>query len=57
MVKANQTYYLTLEMDWTDEEISPDFSVVVYGLGGGEVGILSKDRRESAQLPDILTNG
>ena len=56
-VKAKQTYFLTVEMDWTDEEISPDFSVVVHGLGGGKVMILRQDRKESDQLPDILSNG
>ena len=54
---AMQTYYLTLEMDWRDEEISPDFSVVVHGMSGGPVHILKSDRKESAQLPDITLSG
>ena len=44
-------------MDWRDEEISPDFSVVLHGLGGGPVHILKSDRKESAQLPDITLSG
>ena len=38
-LKAGVIYYLTLEMNWLDEEISPDFSVVVYGMGNGNVHI------------------
>ena len=52
-VKAMNTYFLTLEMDWRDEETSPDFSVVIHGMGGGPVHIRKRDGKESDQLPVI----
>ena len=56
-VKAGTTYNIGLELDWSDEEIARDFSVVVHGMGGGGLTLTKVGGAASATLPVLERAG
>lgn len=57
VLKAGTTYNLSLEMDWTDDEIPRDFSVVAHGMGGGTLELTKVGGAASATLPALERAG
>ena len=56
-LKAGQTYTVEIEMDFGDEEVARDFSVVANGMSGGAVTVARSDGVATAKLPVIWRNG
>ena len=56
-LKAGTSYTVGLEMDWTDEEVARDFSVVAHGMGGGAVTLTKSDGAATASLPVLERAG
>jgi hypothetical protein len=56
-LNANEEYKISVEMDWTNEEVPRDFSVVVHGMSGGTVRLVKDDGAASDTLPVIHKEG
>ena len=56
-LKAGKTYTVNVELDWTDEEVARDFSVVAHGMSGHTVTIERSDKKASDKLPAITRKG
>ena len=46
-----------MELDWTDEEVARDYSVVAHGMSGHTVTVERSDKKASDKLPAITRKG